>query len=307
MELSKPNVTPLPTEDEAQEARRPASLLIAQFFLFPLIIIGICVGVFVLFGYVVHEERSPESYLNDIQSHPGDGYFERNTRGQAAYGLSNAIVANKERIQKTDFPEKVLAVYEKSRNDANVRQLLALTLGQLGEVKAVPALLEGLGDSPIESKINALWALGAIGDNAAVPGVLGVLHHEDPAVRRMAAYVLGAFKDRAAVKDLAGRDLQVLLEDRQSDVRWNAAMTLAQLGDAGGADVLMQLLDYDYVEKLDGLKPEEKATLRVTAVELLTRLNYEPAREKVAALSQADPDLRVRDASLKAVESLKKF
>jgi HEAT repeat protein len=296
MDVSKTNVPPLPTEDEVVEARKPASLLVAQFFLFPLIIIAICVGVFLMFGYIIHDERTPESFLADIQSHPGEGLFETKARGQAAYGLYTAIAINKEKIKGSDFPAKAVAVYEKSRGDANVRQLLALTLGQLGDKVAVPALLEGLKDAPVESKTNALWALGAIRDNAAVPGILELLHHEDVAVRRMAAYVLGSLKDERALKEL-----RPLLEDRAPDVRWNAAIALAQMRDAGGAEILMQLLDYEYVERLEGVSADGKAALRVSAIELLTQLNYDPARTKIAALSQSDPSLKVREASLKAL------
>jgi hypothetical protein len=68
----------------------------------------------------------------------------------------------------------------------------------------------------------------------------------------------------------------------------------------------MQLLDYDYVERLDGLTPEDKATLRVSAVELLTQLKYELARTKIAELSRSDRSLKVREASIKAVEALNK-
>jgi hypothetical protein len=297
MDVSKTNTAAVPPDDEVVEARKPASLLIAQFFLFPLIIIAICVGIFVLFGYMVHDERTPESFLTDIQSHPGEGIFETKARGQAAYGLYNAIAMNKEKIRSSDFPEKVVAVYAKSQGDANVRSLLSLTLGQLGAKSAVPALLEGLKDTSLESKTNALWALGAIGDNAAVPGILELLHHEDVGVRRMAAYVLGALKDDRAVKELLP-----LLEDRAPDVQWNAAIALAQLKDASGAEILMHLLDYDYVEKLDGVTPEGRAALRVSAVELLTQLNYDPARTKIAALSQSDPSLKVREASQRALK-----
>jgi HEAT repeat protein len=143
--------------------------------------------------------------------------------------------------------------------------------------------------------------LGAIGDNAAVPGVLETLHSEETAVRRMAAYVLGAIGD-----DRTAKDLRVLLDDKEQDVRWTAAMSLARMKDTGGAEILMQLLDYDYVERLDGLTPEDKATLRVSAVELLTQLKYEPARTKIAELSRSDPSLKVREASIKAVEALNK-
>ena len=52
----------------------PTSLLVAQFFLFPLIIIAICVGIFVLFGYLIYEQRGPNEYLTDIQTGP-DGHL----------------------------------------------------------------------------------------------------------------------------------------------------------------------------------------------------------------------------------------
>ena len=45
--------SPLPPDEDLTEVRKPTSLLIAQFFLFPLIIIGICVGIFLFFGYLL--------------------------------------------------------------------------------------------------------------------------------------------------------------------------------------------------------------------------------------------------------------
>ena len=50
---TKTNSPALPPDEDLTEVRKPASLLIAQFFLFPLIIIGICVGIFLLFGYMM--------------------------------------------------------------------------------------------------------------------------------------------------------------------------------------------------------------------------------------------------------------
>jgi HEAT repeat protein len=138
-----------------------------------------------------------------------------------------------------------------------------------------------------------------IGDNAAVPGILPQLQNEDPAVRKTAAYVLGVLGDPQAV-----RQLQIVLNDPADEVRWNAAMALAQLGDDSGADLLLTLIDRSYVGTLVGLTEEQKKELMVNAVKCLGILKFQGARDKIAALSQTDSDLTVRDASL---EALKKF
>ena len=50
-----------PEEDlpDLTEVKKPTSLLVAQFFLFPLIVIAFGVGIFVLFGYMAYEEDPP--------------------------------------------------------------------------------------------------------------------------------------------------------------------------------------------------------------------------------------------------------
>jgi HEAT repeat protein len=326
---SKSNSVPLPPDQELVEVRKPTSLLVAQFFLFPLIIIAICVGIFLLFGYLTYEQKDARAYLDDIRTGSGS------TRWVAALELSNLVSADDEELRNSGFADNVLAVYINRRNDhPRVRGFLALTLGKLGSRKAVPALVEGLrdaedlktagdaewqldmgeqaarvfglGPSPVEmrdfqvqNQIYTLFALGMIGDNAAVPGILPQLQNEDPAVRKTAAYVLGVIRDQAAV-----HDLQVALNDPADEVRWNAAMALAQLNDSSGAELLLNLLDRDYLARVDGMTDEQKNELMVNAVKCLGLLKFQPARDKIVSLSQTDSDLSVRDASL---EVLKQF
>jgi len=144
-----------------------------------------------------------------------------------------------------------------------------------------------------------MWALGSIGDPSAVPDIAKKLEAQDPAVRRTAAYVLGALKDPRAI-----RDLNIALNDSSDEVRWNAAIALAQLNDASGSELLIKLLDRGYVDKLADISPEQKSQLVINAVKCLGLLKFQPARDKIIALSQSDPDLAVRDVSL---EALKKF
>ena len=280
-------------EEDIIEERKPTSLLVAQFFLFPLIIIAICVGIFLLFGYLTYEQRSPREYLNAIQT------GSESQRWQAAVELSHQVFSEKEKLDP-EFAGDMIAAYRNDRNgDVRLRRYLALAIGNIGDKRAVPSLVEGLDDSDTENQIYTLSALGLIGDNSAVPGVEKQLKNPDPSVRKVAAYVLGAIKDPSAA-----HDLQIALNDVKDEVRWNAAMALARMNDSSGADLLVKLLDRSYVDSIPDMTSGQKADLTVDAVKCLALLKFEPAREKIMELSRSDSSLAVRDASL---EALKKF
>jgi HEAT repeat protein len=280
-------------QEELIEERKPTSLLVAQFFLFPLIIIAICIGVFLLFGYLTYEPRSPREYLRALQT------GSESQRWQAAVELSNEVSNKKARLDP-DFVDDVIVAYRNvQKGDPRVRRYLALALGRIGDKRGVQPLLEGLADTDSENQIYTLSALGFIGDNSAVPGVAKQLKHEDPSVRKVAAYVLGSIKDPASA-----HDLQIALNDVKEEVRWNAAMALARMNDSAGADLLIKLLDRSYVESIPDMTSEQKSELMVNAVRCLALLKYEPARAQIVSLSQSDKSLQVRDAAL---EALKKF
>ena len=294
METKTPSVS-IPSADDLVEIKRPTSLLIAQFFLFPLIIIAICVGIFLLFGYLTYEQKSPQEYLNDVRTGS-----ELCCRWQSAYELSNIISSQKEKIRNTDFVNDLVKVYQNSREgDPRVRRYLALTMGHLGDPRAVPALIEGLNDNDSENQMNNLLALGTIADKSATPAIIQHLTSNNPAVRKMSAFVLSAIKDPAAA-----RDLEIALNDTNDEVRWYAAIALAQIGNASGANVLMRLIDHNYLEQLQGFTLEQKSQLMINAVKCLGLLKFEPAKDRILALSRTDSDLGVRDAAL---EALKKF
>jgi HEAT repeat protein len=291
---TKSTSVPIPAQDELVEEKRPTSLLIAQFFLFPLIIIAICVGIFLLFGYLTYEQKTPQEYLSEVRTGS-----ELCCRWQSAYELSNIISSRKEKLRDTDFVNDLIKVYQTSRNvDPRVRRYLALTMGHLGDPRAVPALIEGLSDTDSENQMNNLLALGTIADKSATPAVVQHLSSSNPAVRKMAAFVLSAIKDRAA-----SHDLKIALNDTNDEVRWYAAIALAQINDSAGTDVLMKLIDHAYVDQLQGFAPDQKSQLMVNAVRCLGLLKFEPAKDRILALGQTDSDLAVRDASLEALKN----
>lgn len=294
METKSTSVS-IPDADELIEVKKPTSLLIAQFFLFPLIIIAICIGIFLLFGYMTYEQKTAQEYLNDVRNGS-----ELCCRWQSAYELSNIISTQKDKLRKTNFPDDLIKVYQGSHDaDPRIRRYLALTMGHLGDPRAVPALIDGLNDPDTDNQMNILLALGSIGDKSATPAVVQRLSSNDPAIRKMAAFVLTALKDPEAV-----HDLQVALNDTNDGVRWYAAIALAQINDPSGTDVLMKLIDHSYLDGLQGFSADEKSQLIISAVKCLGILKFAPSRDRIRALSQSDPDLAIRDASL---EALKQF
>lgn len=289
---TKSTSVPIPDSDDLLEVKKPTSLLIAQFFLFPLIIIAICIGIFLLFGYLTYQQETAQEYLNDVRS-------GSTLRWQSAYELSNVISTQKDKLRNTDFVNDLIKVYKAHDDDPRVHRYLALTMGHLGDPRAVPALIDGLNEADEDNQMNTLLALGLIGDKAATGAVVERLTNNDPAIRKMAAFVLTALKDPAAAPEL-----KVALNDSNNEVRWYAAIALAQVNDASGTDILMQLIDHSYLDKLDGYTPDQRSQLLINAVKCLGILKFAPAKDRIQALSQADPDLAVRDASL---EALKRF
>jgi len=248
-------------------------------------------------------------------------------RWQAAFELSNIVKSDPKRAATPEFINGLMDVYKASLDeDIRARQYIALILGELKEKRAVGLLttnlqrseklktadwsqpgfyqylrpsLDQIRDELIQNEIYTLWALGSIGDNSAVPAVLEFVKNQEPSVRKVAIYVLGVLKDQRAAEDL-----RVALNDSSDDIRWNAALALAQLNAPDGAELLTKLLDRSYVDSLQGMTADQKTELTVNAVTALGMLKHEPAKAKIQALGASDPVPSVRSA---AMEALKKF
>src|ERR1700752_3241223 len=177
---TKTTSVPVPPLEDLVEVKKPTSLLIAQFFLFPLIIIAICIGIFLLFGYLTWVQKSPKEYLDEVRTGS-----ELCCRWQSAYELSNIISSQNAKLRNSDFVNDLINVYQGARSgDPRVRRYLALTMGHLGDTRAVPVLVEGLKDADLDSQMNALWALGTIADKSATPPVVEHLKSDDPSFRK---------------------------------------------------------------------------------------------------------------------------
>src|SRR5438874_5709836 len=197
----------------------PRSILF-QFVLFPLGVVVVAVGIFLLFGKLAADEQSIPDYLSEIRS------GSKHERWQAAYQLSKSL-KHGEAKKYPNLEEQVAAIYTGSKNDdPRIRRYLSMVLGTLGDRRATPVLLDGLDDRDVDNRLYTLIALGQLRDPAAVPRIVQAANDEERDVRKAAYYALGEIGDPRAIPALVHG-----LDDEVADVRWYAAVSISTLGD----------------------------------------------------------------------------
>ena len=290
-------------ESAPRSSLAAAPALAVQFFLIPLAVVALAVGVYVGFRSLLADSRTPQEYLREVQM----GGSAR--RWPAAYELSRLMADPKVRADKALAPALVKA-FEESKGDTQVRRYLALAIGRLDPplpADAIADLTQALADPDSETRISVIWALGSSGDAAVVPRLIPLFTAQDgdPGIRKMVVYALGALPG-----DTQMTTLRTALHDDVADVRWNAAVALARKGNREGVPVLRQMLDREYVERT--VKREVRvdsdidpiADVMISGLRAAAALKDESLREPVTALSQSDRSMKVRDAAIEALKMM---
>lgn len=292
-----------------REPQRPVSAVAAapslavQFFLIPLTVVAVIVGIYGGFRMLVADERSPVEYLNDVQN------GGRDRRWPAAYELSRLMGDPDVQARFPELaPALVSAFVESEEDDPRIRRYLALAIGRLTPVpaEAVSSLVDALDDPDSETVISVIWALGALGDGSAVPDVVELFRSADAGVRKMVVYALGGLPS-----DGTHTTLRAALDDPVSDVQWNAALALARHGDDRGLTVLRRMLDREYVSRQVTASPalQDPATdVMISGLRAVAALGAvsgaRDLRPPVEALAGADESLKVRQEALLTLEAL---
>jgi PBS lyase HEAT-like repeat len=304
-------------------ARNPlvaAPALAVQFFLIPLLVVGVTVGLYVGFRSLVADARTAQDYITEVR------LGGTNRQWPAAYELSRLMDDPKVRADRTLAVELIKAFDETKGGDPRVHKYLALAIGRLEPPlpsEAVTVLLKSLDDpekpwtpdmwSRIngwtaemnEAHISTIWALGASGDEGVVPKLQPLYASPDAGIRKIVVYALGALPGEAQY-----RTLRTALQDSAVDVRWNAAVALARHGQRDGVPVLRQMLDRAQVEqtvtrevRLDA-DQDPIADVMISGIRAGASLKDEGLRSAIDTLSEKDPSLRVRQAALEALKVL---
>jgi HEAT repeat protein len=262
-------------------------------FLVPLLVVLVCVGVFIGFGWIAYDRASTGDYLNDLRS------SWRPRRAQAAYELSKILTADPAALDDEPETRAELRRLFAESEDAEIRRYLALVLGYTRDPEAIPVLTAALDGAQAEMRIYLLWSLGAIGDPQAAPALYEALADTDSGIRKTSAFALGELGDPAAVDRLLP-----LLDDDVADVRWNAALAVSRLGSDAGVPVLERMLDRRLTSQVEGITPEQQQDSMVSAVRALAAVRGAGALPQLARLEAEDPSLKVRQAAIEARKAI---
>ena len=265
-------------------------------------ILALTLGVYVLFGLIADERKTSSDYLDEIRLRSGSAW-------QVAFELSRMIGREDGARRDPGFTPRLLNLFERSADaDPRLRRYLTLTLRELRDPSSVEALVGALGDEDLQTRLYAIEALGAIGDPRALPAILPLVAAPEPDIRKVIAHALGSM-DGTETRSVLRRTLS----DPVVDVAWNAALSLARLGDPEGAPLLARMLDRDYLRGVtradEGGVPRRmtEAQIRqamINALHGLVRLEDRSHLEAIRAIAVSDPDLRVRQAALQALDAL---
>jgi HEAT repeat protein len=134
----------------------------------------------------------------------------------------------------------VLSTLDKAVSDTrhSVRRNAAVSLGKIGDRRAVEPLCAALEDSNERVQRKAAEVLGRLGDARAIVPLIGALGDRDDSVRQAAAEALGRLGDPQALEPLAGA-----LTDFYRDVRCAVVTALGELGDKRAVQPLTKALN----------------------------------------------------------------
>ena len=281
------------TDEQKKSENSRVYVLFYSFFLIPFMIAVFGAVFFLLFKFVTYETNDVEELLNQVK------IGSASKRWQSAFELAKVLNNPDADPLSSSFKDQLLSAYQRSiHDDPLVRSYLAMAMGATKDVIFGESLVNGLKDENIETRIAAIQALGMIQYVPAVNAISTLIKTADTESERLSATIaLGMIGDISAIPFLIK-----LLEDEQANIRWDAAIALAKMGNSDGAYIIEGLLDRDYLNKFSEIDPVEQKRVLMVAIKTASILFDKRFEDNLISLSKYDEDLSIRDAAIKVLE-----
>jgi HEAT repeat protein len=196
--------------------------------------------------------------------------------------------------------------------DRTIAEYCAGALGGRGAKAAVDPLMQALASWPSRRYV-AAWALGEIGDPRAIPALVAALGDRDVEVAKYAARSLVKFGKEATSTLLAA------LTSPSEPTRHYALRALGEIQDPRSADTLLamggkvdravhlwalgRLGDRRGFETVAAAVADPDPTVRLTAIQALNDLG-DPRAVPILTAALADPEWMIREWAARGLESI---
>jgi len=263
--------------------------LFLKLFIVPAAIVAVALGIFFLGTMALQHPKTAGQYLEELRSD------STSRRWQAAYELSRMLnQGEKIQFDAALKAQLVQTFADSKKDDPRIREYLALVLGRLKEVSAVPALSDAVRDENTDVRIYSLWALGNIEDPKGGEAALLALSDGDATVQRMAVGALSSMRYGPAKFPLEKN-----LESANRALKYDSAVALARLKDEKAVSTLLEMLN---LKTTDPKEAEMTQSAKIAAIESVGELGNAVLKAKVVDLSKNESDIKVREAALAAVK-----
>ena len=285
------NKIPTPNEPEKSILK----VLFHSFVIIPFLVAASLVFVYSLFSLLTYEDATPFDYLNDIK------IGGATKRWQSAFELSKILSSSDEISREDRFISEMINVFEHSKHDDNrVRQYLALAMGRTGNHIFIDPLLSGIEDENTENIPAIIRALGLLESERAVQKLKLFLDHEDEHIRLQTVIAFGNIADPLAIEDL-----KKSLYDSQPNIRWDAAISLAKIGDDSGRDILLKLMEGKIFINFPEVDVREQDQARIVAIRAGVLLNDSIINNLIQELADKDENINIRKTAMEVLKIYK--
>jgi len=306
-QAAQPTQIEIQTEDEPQS---PYRNMWVPLLVVPALIAMVLVLVASFFQLLSTDQKSPQQNL-ELMLNGGI-----NERQQATFELVRQILEYQhasmdDREVEWDIDASFLTLLSAERaklpaptttKEVSSAFVLSSLLAELGDAGGVRQLVETTRlseelDPGALYRMNSIFVLGSIGRELPEPErllvaerMIAVLEGEDEGLAGLAAGALQSLPSPGTVPALVS-----LLGHRRADLRLQAALSLAELGDPSGVPVLLELVPLTlYLREREAFPdrwlPQIVSATREKVLEALAKLDRLPEEAELRALAESDPD-----------------
>jgi HEAT repeat protein len=308
-------------EDLLPPVQSPSAGFVVQLFVVPALIVLVIVGVWLMFGWLVHRSAMrPEDLIQGLQGSTvarwqraseladmlrNERYADFKKSPEAAAKLAAIL---DEEIDRADSGQNM------ADDDVMLRFFLCRALGEFQVTGGLNVLVKAASTDrdPREQLVRrgAIQAIAVRAYNLAQsnppqelddpqlePALFQLAGDKDDLVRSETAYALGQIGTPACIARL-----EEMVDDPYADARYNAAVALANHGDAAGVETLAEMLDVDELASVRGEEDDldrdaKRATIIESALQAVAQLarqnpgaDLSPVRQALKRVVTADVD-----------------